>query len=210
MATVKFSGELRDAILKNARNVFDKQYDALDDRRPAHTWGDFIYDTLYGQYQPTINALPAMFFTTVDHIRVDRFGTMNVAFEFRLSNPRVHPIGIPDTEYAKHAGGYYTSNYILKDHPAWEPLFAEVLEWRTTKEKLDQKRTDFVRQVGEVINAYETLAPALKVWPPLWELVPEKYKERHREVVTRTKKEVVISADLNTLTAITTAHKLGA
>lgn len=211
MATVKFSGELRELILTNARNVFNKQIAAWEEKRPSHTWGDFIYDKLYGEYTPAINAVPAMFFSTIDKIRVERFGDINEDIVFNLSNPRVHPREIPDNEFAKSSSSYYSNNYILKQHPAWEALFAEVLEWRTARESIIQKRTEFVTQVQKVITAYETLAPALKVWPPLWELVPERYKERHREVVTRTKKEVALeSVDLNKMTAITVAHKLGA
>ena len=48
------------------------------------------------------------------------------------------------------------------------------------------------------------------MWPPLWELVPERYKERHREIVTRSKKDINVSVDLDKMTAITVAHKLGA
>lgn len=211
MATVKFSQELRELILNNARNVFNKQFAAWEEKRPAHTWGDYIYDTLYGEYTPAINAVPAMFFSTVANIKVERFGNINEDLTFNLSINRVHPREIPDNEFAKSASSYYSNSYILKQHPAWEALFAEVLEWRTARESIVQKRTEFVTQVQKVITAYETLAPALKIWPPLWELVPERYKERHREVVTRTKKEVALeSIDLNKMTAITVAHKLGA
>jgi len=71
-----------------------------------------------------------------------------------------------------------------------------------------QKKTNFVNAVKEVITAHATLSPALKMWPPLWDLIPEEYKERHRQVVEREKKEVVVNVDLGTLTATVVAHKL--
>jgi len=46
------------------------------------------------------------------------------------------------------------------------------------------------------------------MWPPLWDLIPEEYKDRHRQVVEREKKEVVVNVDLGTLTATVVAHKL--
>jgi hypothetical protein len=210
MATVKFSKELRDAILDKARSVFTKQFTAWEEKRPADTWGDVIYDKLYGQYTPAINAVPSMFFTTVDKIRVAKFGDISMEIAFKLSSPRVHPKDVPDTELAKSAGSYYSHDYVLKQHPEWESLFAEVLRWRDEKESIIRKQSEFVTQVNQVINAYETLAPALKMWPPLWELVPERYKERHREIVTRSKKDINVSVDLDKMTAITVAHKLGA
>jgi hypothetical protein len=63
--------------------------------------------------------------------------------------------------------------------------------------------------VKKVIEAYTTLAPALKAWPPLWELIPENYKNKHRQVVEREKKEVKLDVDINKLTALSTAAKFG-
>jgi hypothetical protein len=63
--------------------------------------------------------------------------------------------------------------------------------------------------VTKVIEAHATLAPALKVWPPLWELIPDEYKDRHREIKVQGKKEVTIDVDLGKLTAMSTAAKFG-
>jgi hypothetical protein len=66
----------------------------------------------------------------------------------------------------------------------------------------------FVEQVKKIINAHATLAPALKLWQPLWDLIPEDYKERHRKVVERTKSDTQVDVDLGSLTATVVAHKL--
>jgi hypothetical protein len=40
-------------------------------------------------------------------------------------------------------------------------------------------------------------------------LIPENYKNKHRQVVEREKKEVKLDVDINKLTALSTAAKFG-
>jgi hypothetical protein len=63
--------------------------------------------------------------------------------------------------------------------------------------------------VKKVTEAYSTLAPALKAWPPLWDLIPEDVKNTHRKIVERTKNDVVLDVDIGKLTALSTAAKFG-
>ena len=51
MATVRFSKELTDAIIKNAGHMFDKQMDAARNNINA-TWGDRIYEIIHAKYIP--------------------------------------------------------------------------------------------------------------------------------------------------------------
>jgi len=57
MATVRFSKELTDQIVKNAERMFDKQMDAARGNVNA-TWGDRIYEIIHRKYIPSMNALP--------------------------------------------------------------------------------------------------------------------------------------------------------
>ena len=63
--------------------------------------------------------------------------------------------------------------------------------------------------VSKVCDAYSTLAPALKAWPPLWDLIPEDVKDKHREIKERVKSEAVLSVDIGKLTALSTTAKFG-
>jgi hypothetical protein len=91
---------------------------------------------------------------------------------------------------------------------AWGELFVEVKEWQDRIKAVNTKRDEFVAQVQKIITAHATLAPALKMWQPLWDLIPEEYKERHRKVVEREKKELAIDVDLSAMTAAVVAHKI--
>jgi len=209
MAIVRFSKELQDEIIKRAKAVFDNQITAAEESRPdSTTWGEKIYNTLFGEYTPVLNAVPQEFLYMVDQIDVGRIGDTRCDLRFKLLNPRPWTRKFKDTEYARSNSGYDSTSINLLDHPAWAELHAEVKAWQERVTAVKNKREKFVTQVKQIIEAHATLAPALKMWPPLWDLVPEKYKEKHREVVERTKKDVEIQVDLGALTAAVVANKI--
>ena len=49
MATVRFSKDLQDAIVKNAENMFNKQINEARDSKNA-TWGERIYEIIHRKY----------------------------------------------------------------------------------------------------------------------------------------------------------------
>jgi hypothetical protein len=90
----------------------------------------------------------------------------------------------------------------------FEDIKAEAIAYMERVRVVRERKTMFVEQVKKIINAHATLAPALKLWQPLWDLIPEDYKERHRKVVERTKSDTQVDVDLGSLTATVVAHKL--
>jgi hypothetical protein len=209
MATVRFSKELQDEIVSNARKVFDKQMSAAHESRPdATAWGEKIYETLFGQHVVALNAVPQDFLHMVDTIEVGRVGEARCGLRFTLTTPKPWPRKFNETEFAKSNSTYNSTEINLKNHLVWGELFAEVTAWNKRQEEIKGKCNEFVEQVKKIINAHATLAPALKMWPPLWDLIPEKYKEKHREIVERTKKEVDVQVDLGALTAAVVANKI--
>lgn len=207
MATVRFSKELQDEIIKRATGVFGKQVETAKDSRPSHEWGDKIYTILFGQHVPALNAVPQEFLNMVDYIEVDRVGAVNCGLRFDLPSKRAWPREFIETEYAKRASSY-DNELLLKDHLVWGELYVEVKAWQERISVVQEKRNEFVKQVQQIIRAHATLAPALKMWPPLWDLVPEEYKERHRKVVEREKKDAEVNVDLSSMTAAVVANKI--
>ena len=99
------------------------------------------------------------------------------------------------------------------DDPRWKDIKKQYKKYCLKIHKLEKEQKAFVDGVREVVNAYSTLAPALKAWPALWDLVPEEKKEKHREVVERKKasdtaKNLAEEVDLTKLTGHVTADKL--
>lgn len=204
MATVRFSKELQDAIVKNAEKMFDKQMDAAKGNINA-TWGDRIYQIIHAKYIPQMNALPMCFFTTTTSMKVSRINGKDVGgIECKLTAERPVPRELPKDAPAK-GKDYY--GYELVGHE-WEVIEQEIADYRASIASVADKKKAFVDSVKQVINAHATLAPALKMWQPLWDLIPEEYKDRHRQVVEREKKEVKVDVDLTALTAQVAFHKM--
>jgi len=93
----------------------------------------------------------------------------------------------------------------------WIELAEELRLWRARISDARQRRTEFVNGVKMVLNNHSTLAPALREWAPLWDLLPEHYRDRHKEVKERvvSEKTAVSSDVLGKLTGAITAAKLG-
>ncbi len=132
MATVRFSKELQDEIIKRAKAVFDKQLETAKNSRPNNEWADKIYTTLFGQHVPALNAVPQEFLYMVDNIEVDRVGSANCGLRFDFPSKRAWVREFTESEYAKRASSYSSNSITLKDHLVWGELFVEVKEWQTS------------------------------------------------------------------------------
>lgn len=207
MATVRFSKELQEAIIANAKKVFEKQVQAAKDARPPHSWGNVIYDKLFGHVVPMLNAVPQEFLRMRESIEVATVGSQQCRLRFDLTSPRPWPHEFKDSDLAKKYSGY-GDEIALKDDLAWGELHADVTRWQQGIKDALQKQNEFVEQVKKIIEAHATLAPALKMWPALWDLIPEEYKEKHKEIKVREKKEVEVNVNLGALTAAVTFNKL--
>jgi hypothetical protein len=204
MATVRFSKELTDVIIKNAGHMFDKQMDAARNNINA-TWGDRIYEIIHRKYIPAMGALPMHFFSTTWEMKVSKINGKDIGgLVCKLTAERPVPNSLPKDVPAK-GKDYY--GYELVGHE-WEDIAQEIADYQACIVAVAGKKKAFIDSVKKVIEAHATLAPALKMWSPLWDLIPEDYKERHRQVVEREKKEVKVDVDLSALTAQVAFHKM--
>jgi hypothetical protein len=208
MATVRFSKELIDRIEKQATAKMQPAIDKAQAQKLDANWGQRIYDTLFLEAKPTILQVPAGWLKTMPRIEIGRVGSAvcNMAFEF--ATPQPWPYVFPDTELACKNSSYGDS-INLKDHLVWGEFHAEVTAYHQRVQEATRRRSEFIVAVKKICNTYSTLAPALKAWPPLWDLIPEDVKDKHREIKERTKNEVVLDVDIGKLTAMSTAAKFG-
>jgi hypothetical protein len=168
-----------------------------------------VYERAFAPYIPSMNSLPSCFFTTVGTINLAKIGDMKLGVACSLTNSRAYPYALPTThDFPVSKTGYSDTELTLKDIPMFEDIKAEAVAYMERVRVVRERKTMFVEQVKKIINAHATLAPALKLWQPLWDLIPEDYKERHRKVVERTKSDTQVDVDLGSLTATVVAHKL--
>lgn len=210
MATVRFSRELIGAIEKNAKAKMQPAVDRAKEQRPDNKWGQVIYDTMFSEVLHIINQIPKHWVKQKQSFTIEKVCGTPCVLEFKFVTPIPWPSQFVETELAKQHL-YWDDKITLKDHPVWhESTFAAEVNTYTDRIRMAQERqTEFVEMVKEVIRKFTTLAPALKAWPPLWELIPDDVKDKHRQVVEREKKEVVLEVDLGKLTALSTAAKFG-
>jgi hypothetical protein len=208
MATVRFSKELIDRIEKQARAKMEPAVNRVKEQKVDNAWGQRIYDTLFLEVKPLVAQLPAGWLRTIENIEISEVGGRHCGMTFTLVSPQPWPRQFTETELARKRSSYGDS-ISLKDHLVWGEFFAEVTAYHQRVQEASKRRDEFVEMVKKVVNAYSTLAPALKAWPPLWELIPEDVKDKHREIKERTKNEVVLDVDIGKLTAMSTAAKFG-
>ena len=102
----------------------------------------------------------------------------------------------------------WRSNKADYNDSRWDWLKPEFKEYVRKIFEQEAKQAKFVEGINKLMNTYSTLAPALKAFPALWDLVPEEAKERHKKIVERKKAEVELDVDLNSMTAAVTLNKL--
>jgi hypothetical protein len=208
MATVRFSNELVNEIERNARAKMNPAIARAKEQTLDNAWGQRIYDILFLEAKPLIAQVPAEWLKTVDKITISQVANSPCAMTFTFATPQPWPHKFLETKLAKRDGSW-SDDIILRDDPVWAEFLAEVTTYRERINVASQRQREFVDMVKKVCGAYTTLAPALKAWPPLWELIPENYKNKHREIKERVKNEVVLDVDIGKLTALSTAAKFG-
>lgn len=216
MATVRFSEQLRDAIRRKASNMFDDKIKAAE--------GSFPKSILEGVMTEFLGA------DTIQKAQQMPDGLVGWAkqIDFRFyAGPQgmvrldVAPRSIPDpVDVIKSELGRYERSYrsipdmkLNGENPKWAAIRQEWVAWRQRIDAANEKRNEFVSMVNKLLEAHATLAPALKTWPALWDLLPEETKEKHKKLSDRKSRkaeqdELLESIDLNKLTATVTVNKL--
>lgn len=206
MATVKFSGELREQIVNMAKSKFQAAVTAANETHPRD-WGMRLYNIILGPHLAIMQQLPSEYFSKTNVIEVHSIGNERVGLSYALPGALIFPEQFPQGHVARKYSSY-TAALVLKDIAELADFKEEVIAWKKRVHAAQERQKEFAESVSKVINAYATLAPALKAWPPLWDLVPEPVKERHKLVVEREKKAVEINVDLDRMTALASFTKI--
>ena len=209
MAVVRITKQLTEDILDVAKAKFADRIRAAEASAPTgEQWGEYIYEKILGKHIPTMEQLPTEMFYAKNKLTVNRISGSPVSLNFNLSSAKRWPAHLPSDAPAEK--GVYGDSIWLDDAPVWAELKAEVEEWKQRCAAMRSQSQTFVEGVSKVLASYSTLAPALKAWPPLWELVPEYAKERHKQIIERTKSDrAAPEIDTTKLTAVLAASKLG-
>jgi len=210
MSTVRFSGELTGLIIQNAKDLFKQRIEDAKANTPKDI-ADRVYERGLGQYQERFDVLPSVFFRREDTMKIIKIGDIKCQIECKYSSgKKVFPIGeMPPETMIKFDGYSYMGGVALINTDGfWDDILDEVTAYQQAIDNLQSQQTAFVESVKKVIAAHATLAPALKMWPALWDLIPEDTKNKHKEIVERNKSVPTVDVDLGSLTAAVTFSKL--
>jgi hypothetical protein len=212
MAVVRITSELRGAVEHNVVSAFEAQRKAAAALPDA---GDTIYERIMGPLLPQIQALPAGMFGVADSLWLrlaHRSQNYNISVSERF--PLTKYIGFPvPINYTVTDELRMTNDNVYAETT---PLMLDVVEQLVLRQNNMQKVQETVRAassaVRSVLDSYATLAPALKAYPPLWDLLPAVYRDRHMEIVTKKPKvsapDVSDNPQLQNLTARLIATRL--
>jgi hypothetical protein len=208
MATVRFSKELTEKIISNAKAKMQPAVTKAEESKPDNSWGQVIYDTIFAEVKPIISQVPAGWLKTVERMDIEQVVDARCSMRFTFATPLPWP-NVFVTTASAHKERSYSDGIVLTDERVWAELYAEVVASKERVSAARKRQNEFADMVKKVTEAYSTLAPALKAWPPLWDLIPEDVKNTHRKIVERTKNDVVLDVDIGKLTALSTAAKFG-
>ena len=212
MATVRFSEKLQKDVEDNARAIFKDKIDKARASYPRE-WADKLYDSVLSQEdQRHMDALPNGVLPTIDKIEFEGFYQApdekyvdNVGFDVETPMWRLRPtirIGFNGAKrwvndmssLQRGMKEQYRSITVDYTDPRYAWLIDEFKAYTERVHKAEIECEKFVNGVKKVMQTFTTLGPALKEWQPLWDLLPEEAKDRHRKIVHREKKSV---ADMN-------------
>lgn len=208
MAVVRFSEELKEAIIGKSKELFSGRISAAHKASPPIA--DEVADLVFAQYMPAVNMLPQELFQWSKRIEIRvPYGTSSIEVSYEASREYPKPGNRIKMDDGTIIDSMFSISFKLPDTPKYKTYIEQIAAWRENINVMEKQRDEFVSGVKAVIEAHSTLAPALKAWPPLWDLVPETFRERHRKVVERTKTAVAeLDVDLTSLTAAVTIAKI--
>ena len=228
MATVRFSESLKDSVRKNAKQMFYEKIKQAKDNVPAH-WADKMYESFFSaDVRQKMASLPDYVLRKISYIEVHGFHNVSeedvwqtgaykhkvwtleggsIRLSFSKEMPWVDKFQAVDS-------GFKTSSYSDRgtmdfSDSRWDWLKPEFKEYNRKVFEAMNKQEQFIESVNKLMDTYTTLAPAIKAWRPIWELLPEEAKERHKTIKERkvTKAED-LNLDLNSMTSAVALNKI--
>jgi hypothetical protein len=214
MAVVRISDQMKKLVVATARNTFEKRLEAARSSLTLPMTAEDIYSRIYGKWIDQMKALPTEFFNCTDRFTVERIHGERFSYSFVMTDHVPMPRNAPDQPHVKVSRGYGSGAFELLDDGTglWEPLIGAFAAWHERINAVETERNTFVDGVRHILNTHTTLAAALRTWPPLWDLIPESYRNKHNEVVPKKdrQQEMALESgiDMDRLTAMAAINKM--
>tara|TARA_Y100000114_G_scaffold142209_1_gene148614 strand:+ start:9790 stop:10470 length:681 start_codon:yes stop_codon:yes gene_type:complete len=224
MATVRFSDTLKGEIRNKAKAMFQDRIKQAKENVPAH-WADKVYECFFpADVRQKMASLPDYVLRTSEYIEVGGFANApedvwqtgdythqtwmlqgSIRLTFSKPMPWVDKFSNAPTGFLSN----YTNSKFDYTDSRWDWLKPEFKEYNRKVFEAVNKQETFLSSVNKLMETYTTLAPALKAWRPLWDLLPEEAKDRHKTVKERKViKAEELDLDLNAMTSAVALSKI--
>lgn len=216
MATVRFSEQLRDAIRRKASNMFSDKIEAAEASFPKPILEGVMTEFLGADTIQKAQQLPDGLIGWAKQIDFKFYNGPQGMVRLDVAQRSIpDPASVIKSELGRYEKSYRSipDMRLNGENPKWATIKQEWEAWRQRINAANEKRNEFVSMVNKLLEAHATLAPALKTWPALWDLLPEETKEKHKKISDRKSRKaeqdgLLESVDLDKLTATVTVNKL--
>lgn len=172
---VRISDKLIGEVTGNISDLY--KYFAEDIEKQKPDVGDRIYELLYGPYLSRMQDLPETFFRKFDRIDVKLVAEEPLGYSFKLSSVRLgsytHPPGDNVEGSERHS-----DKVNIKRTPYTEEIVDAITSWHKQKQDIYEVRNQTTSAVKRVMRSSKSLAPAIKSFPPLVDLLPAATRQK--------------------------------
>lgn len=210
MATVRISAQLVGDVCLRVRGIFRARADRYEADNFKKEWGEQVVQLMYRDLWDKFQAVPEGFLSTTRQLCINtpyQLLSFYTTGEFPMTNNLdaatecLSMMGL-----RTYRGGYSSLEVSLDpDDARWADILPEMYTYAEEHQQLKDAEPIRTMEAKTMLQKFSTLAPALKAWPALWDLLDEDIKNRHRKVNERSKREDVSNDDLPDLGDITSA-----
>lgn len=165
---VRISDRLIGEVAGNISEVYRWFIEDVEKQKPDV--GDRIYELLYGSYLSRMQDLPETFFRRMDRVEVKYVAGEPLGYSFKLSSVKLAAYGHPPGDNVEASD--YGEKVNIKRTPLTEEIVDAILSWHKQKTELYEVRNNATQAVKRVMKGFASLAPAIKAFPPLVDLLP--------------------------------------
>lgn len=165
---VRISDKLIGEVAGNISDLYRYYADDIEKQKPDV--GDRIYELLYGPYLSQMQQLPAAFFRKLDRIETRFVGEEILGYSFKLSSVKLGSYSHPPGDNVEASD--YSDRVNIKRTPYTEEIVDAIISWHKQRQDIYEVRNQATDAVRRVMRANKSLAPAIKAFPPLVDLLP--------------------------------------
>lgn len=203
MAVVRITDQLKQDVLRSVDAHFKGAQEKAQLLRPEI--GEAVYTAVLGPHAADMARVPLMFFTQREDIQITIKRRSRDVCENWSIESKPFPQDIPKRNGVKYEISHYSGVQItLARIDEFAHIHEEVDAWQDAIKGVEEDRKLAHADVSKILDSFTTLSPALKAWPALWDLLPDDTREKHKEIVERTKpKPVTVNTGTKSLEHLT-------